>query len=82
VVPLRFEDWPHLIGTMSKHPNNGPTFSKSTIKKSRPTVPVPAKKKAALALEAISAEKTRRSVKLLHREGTAAWLDDLMKAKE
>jgi hypothetical protein len=31
---------------MSKHPNNGPTFSKSTIKKSRRIASSPEKKRA------------------------------------
>jgi hypothetical protein len=82
MVPFDFLDWPHLIETMSKHPNNGPTFSKSTIKKSRPMALSPTKRQTALALDASSAERTRRSLKLLHRQGITAWLDDLMKAKE
>jgi hypothetical protein len=31
----------------SKHPNNGPTFSKPTIRKARPALPSPDKQEAA-----------------------------------
>ena len=78
MVPLRFGDWPHLIGTMSKHPNNGPTFSKPTIRKPRPTVPSPARVQAELDQIASDTAKQRR-FRQLFREDRNAWFNEYFK---
>jgi hypothetical protein len=45
---------------MIKHPNNGPTFSKSTINKPRGTAPSPERRQAALEQTMRDAEKEKR----------------------
>jgi hypothetical protein len=57
---------------MRKYPNNGPTFSKPTVRNQRRMAPLAEQ-------TAVDAEKTRLSLELFHSEGPAAWLDDILR---
>jgi hypothetical protein len=58
---------------MSKrHPNNGPTFSDSTIKKPRPVTPSPGRIAADMDEKAREAATYRRMHKLLATDPAAA----------
>jgi hypothetical protein len=63
---------------MSKHPNNGPTFSKPTIKKIRSAARSPARNQAAQEQAASDAAKQRR-FRQLFREDRDAWFNEYFK---
>jgi hypothetical protein len=66
---------------MSRHPNNGPTFSKSTIKQKPFATPSSDRRKAQQDDIARHAASQRRSRKLFNTD-LAAWLDELSRKSE
>jgi len=66
---------------IARHPNNGPTFSKPTIKKQRPSTPSPDRQKAQLDEDARAAAKQRRFLTLLHNN-PAAWFAEYFRKKD
>jgi hypothetical protein len=61
---------------LAKHPYNGPTFSKPTVKMPRPAVPSPGRIQAEEEQMARDAAKSRRLHKLLHGD-MRAFLSEL-----
>jgi hypothetical protein len=59
---------------MARHPNNGPSLSKPTIKKPRPTPPSLAQVQSAREQEARDADKSRSVHHELKKDGIVAYL--------
>jgi hypothetical protein len=59
--------------------SNGPSLANATYKADRGPAPSRERRQAELTLEASTAAKTRRSLKILHKDGVAAWLADILK---
>jgi hypothetical protein len=66
---------------MARHPNNGPTFSKATIKRKPFTPPSPDRQKAKADEDATVAAKQRR-FRTLFRNSPAAWVAEYFGTKE
>jgi hypothetical protein len=67
---------------MSHDSSEGPTFKPLTKKKPRPWASSPTKQQVAEEETARLAEEQRQSLKLLHSEDPAAWLDDILKKQK
>jgi hypothetical protein len=59
---------------VTKHPDNGPTFSKPTIKKPRPPAPSPARQRAELEQRALDAKKSRDVHKRINEVGIVEYM--------
>jgi hypothetical protein len=66
---------------MAKHPNNGPTFSKPTIKQKPFAPPSPDRQKAKVDEDARDAAWLQR-FRTLRRTDLAAWLAEFFGKKE
>jgi hypothetical protein len=67
---------------MSNDSSEGPTFKPLTKKGPRPWAPCPTKQLVAEEESARLAEEQRQSLKLMHTEGPAAWLNDILKKQK